>query len=290
MMGRDNGHFLFVSFVVVALALMSFDLVCVQAAETLPPPAAPRLIRQYYKKTNTCENAENFVKHQGCDGSILLDGPNTEKFAPQNSGLGKEVFIVIDKIKTVLEDRCPGVVSCADILNLATRDALSYVRALRSTGSSPGRFSAAANQFVASANGAHTMGKTHCSYIQDRLHNFNKTGKPDPSMKKSVFNDLTKQCSKGSKNPTVELNPDNFGPNYKFTNSYYTRVLAEKSILGVDQQLKYGNESYQLVDEYSRLFEKFRRRFALSINRMAAYKVLTGTKGEIRKKCSIRNT
>lgn len=134
------------------------------------------------------------------------------------------------------------------------------------------------------------MGKTHCSYVQDRLYNFNKTGKPDPTMKKSVFTDLTKQCSKGSKNPTVELNPDNSGPNYKFTNSYYTRVLAEKSILGVDQQLKYGGESYQLIDEYSRLLEKFRRRFALSINRMAAYKVLTGSKGEIRKKCSSRNS
>lgn len=62
---------------------------------------------------------------QGCDGSILLDGPNSEKNAPQNQGLGG--FEVIDKIKIVLEDRCPGVVSCADILNLATRDAAHLV-------------------------------------------------------------------------------------------------------------------------------------------------------------------
>lgn len=62
---------------------------------------------------------------QGCDGSILLDGPNSEKNAPQNKGLGG--FEEIDKIKIVLEDRCPGVVSCTDILNLATRDAAHLV-------------------------------------------------------------------------------------------------------------------------------------------------------------------
>lgn len=62
---------------------------------------------------------------QGCDASILLEGPNSEKTAAQNKGLG--AFVAIDKIKQVLEHYCPGAVSCADILNLATRDALCLV-------------------------------------------------------------------------------------------------------------------------------------------------------------------
>lgn len=68
---------------------------------------------------------QNSIFIQGCDASILLDGPNTEKKAKQNSGL--DGFILIDKIKTVVEQRCPRAVSCSDILNLATRDAAHLV-------------------------------------------------------------------------------------------------------------------------------------------------------------------
>jgi len=62
---------------------------------------------------------------KGCDASILLDGPNTEKTAPENSGIFGYDFI--DDVKTALERVCPGVVSCADIIIAATRDAVGVV-------------------------------------------------------------------------------------------------------------------------------------------------------------------
>lgn len=62
---------------------------------------------------------------KGCDGSILLDGPSTEKTAPQNNGIFGYDFI--DDIKTTLEGVCPGVVSCADLIIAATRDAVGMV-------------------------------------------------------------------------------------------------------------------------------------------------------------------
>ncbi|KAL8502922.1 hypothetical protein ACS0TY_021883 [Phlomoides rotata] len=62
---------------------------------------------------------------QGCDGSDLIDTPTSERKALPNLGL--RGFQVIDDAKSQLEAICPGVVSCADILALAARDAVDLI-------------------------------------------------------------------------------------------------------------------------------------------------------------------
>ncbi|KAJ1268239.1 hypothetical protein BS78_07G120900 [Paspalum vaginatum] len=65
---------------------------------------------------------------RGCDGSILVDSSDDsmvdarkgEKASETRAGL--RGFHIIDMIKEKLEDACPGVVSCADILALVARD------------------------------------------------------------------------------------------------------------------------------------------------------------------------
>jgi hypothetical protein len=55
----------------------------------------------------------------GCDASVLLNSTDmnqAEKDAAVNFSLGS--FFVIDEIKQQLEQECPGVVSCADVLAL----------------------------------------------------------------------------------------------------------------------------------------------------------------------------
>ncbi|KAJ9549864.1 hypothetical protein OSB04_022407 [Centaurea solstitialis] len=326
----------FLSFVVL-LAVSGVG----EAATGLPSESAP-LIRHYYKVHNTCANVEPFIRHQikafwdkdktitpklikllyadcmvnGCDASILLDGTNTEKTSPKNRGLG--AFALIDLVKKVIESRCPGAVSCSDILNIATRDAVffsggpSYPVFL---GRRDGRKSEASwvdlpppsvswetaltyftskglnVQDMTTLLGGHMMGRTRCSNIHDRLYNFNTTGKPDPAMEQTTLSSLQKQCPKkvklGQANPLINLNPEN--PTHKFTNSYYKRVLAYKSLLEVDQQLRYGSDTYELTDQYANSLGDLKGEFAFSMSRMGGLKVLTGTQGEIRRNCRVVN-
>ncbi|KAK9672208.1 hypothetical protein RND81_12G084400 [Saponaria officinalis] len=315
----------------------------VEGAVTVPKEG---LIRQYYKKTNTCENVEAFVKHQvklfykedhsitpkllrllysdctvtGCDGSILLDGPDSEKTARQNNGLGG--FIIIDKIKEVVEERCPGAVSCADILMLATRDAVAAAGGpsyIVYTGRKDGFTSKASTVDLPSPDismddaltyfklrgldtqdyttllGAHSMGKARCRYLQNRLYNYQGTGKPDPTIESSKLKELMNNCPKtrkaGDHEGLVYLNKDS-GENYRFTNSYYKNIMSGKGVLSIDEQLYFGNATLQLTQEFSDPvygFQEFKKAFALSINRMGAYNVLTGKEGEIRRHCHYVN-
>lgn len=61
------------------------------------------------------------IDMKGCDGSILLDnaaGILSEKDARPNNN-SADGYSVVDDIKTALDNVCPGVVSCADILAIA---------------------------------------------------------------------------------------------------------------------------------------------------------------------------
>ncbi|OAE19413.1 hypothetical protein AXG93_4273s1070 [Marchantia polymorpha subsp. ruderalis] len=69
----------------------------------------------YFKLESACL----CIIWQGCDASVLLNGPGTEKAAAVNKLL--KSFEIIDKAKQELETVCPGVVSCSDILQYAAR-------------------------------------------------------------------------------------------------------------------------------------------------------------------------
>lgn len=62
------------------------------------------------------------IMKKGCDASILIDGSNSEKTALPNLSL--RGFDIIDDAKAAVDRICQGVVSCADLIIIATRDAV----------------------------------------------------------------------------------------------------------------------------------------------------------------------
>ncbi|MBA0562017.1 hypothetical protein Golob_007105, partial [Gossypium lobatum] len=126
-------------------------LVCIVVFGVVGSCHGGSLKKGYYD--NTCPDAEAIIKNatekrvandptlparflrmhfhdcfvRGCDGSVLLNSTtnNTaEKDAIPNLTLAG--FDVIDDIKAEVEKECPNVVSCADVLAVAARDAVSF--------------------------------------------------------------------------------------------------------------------------------------------------------------------
>ncbi|KAK7243845.1 hypothetical protein RIF29_38657 [Crotalaria pallida] len=189
---------------------------------------APALLRLFF---HDC-----FI--QGCDASVLLDdndgdkNRSSEKQAIPNQTL--RGFDKIDMIKEEVEQTCPGVVSCADILALATRDAVLlaggpfYPVLTGRRDSHQSFFEEATNQIprpdsnvthtlhlfslrgfnereTVSLLGGHNIGKIGCDFIQTRLYNFEGTGQPDPSIPPDFLLQMKLNCPENKNTSTNDF-------------------------------------------------------------------------------------
>ncbi|RZC93863.1 hypothetical protein C5167_016557 [Papaver somniferum] len=208
---------------------------------------------------------------RGCDASLLLDPssktkPVEKQARPNLSVLG---FDVIDDIKTQVEKACPQIVTCADIVALATRDAV--------------RKGLSNLKDLVALSGAHTVGIAHCGVISRRLFNFTGKGDTDPSLNPIYAKSLKAQCS--NHNNIVEMDPRS---STNFDNHYYKNLLEKKGLFNSDASLLTDRSSAKLVNHFQ-VGDKFLLEFAKSMKRMGAMDVLTGKQGEVRKKCHLRN-
>lgn len=249
----------------------------------------------------------------GCDASLLLDGSDSEKTA--FASFTVRGYDVIDDAKAAVEAACPGLVSCADILVLATRDAVfsgggeKYkVKTGRRDGpvslakyvDLPPPFisiSDAIARFAAKGLGvtdmvyllgAHTVGLAHCSSFKDRLYNLSGTGNPDPTMDHLLLNSLRLNCPQNATfDNTVNLDQ---GPlsSTVVDNSYYQQILINKGIVQFDQRLALDSRTKSTVRALATGLD-FSTRFGQAMVKMGEIQVLTGRHGEIRKSCRVRN-
>ncbi|CAA3020830.1 peroxidase 64 [Olea europaea subsp. europaea] len=208
---------------------------------------------------------------RGCDASVLLNtkGKNkAEKDGPPNISL--HAFYVIDNTKMEVEAQCPGVVSCADILALAARDAVS-LQSFSQRGLSM-------DDLVA-LSGGHNLGFSHCSSFQNRIHNFNTTTDIDPSIHPSFAASLRQICPTHNKVKNAGFRLDSSPTT--FDNTYYKLLLQGKSLFSSDQALLTTTRTKSLVAKFARSQEEFEKAFVKSMIKMSS--INGGT--EIRKDC-----
>ncbi|RWW86913.1 hypothetical protein BHE74_00004295 [Ensete ventricosum] len=230
----------------------------------------------------------------GCDGSILLDNSDSiqsEKDALPNKNSVRG-FDVVDDIKTAVENVCPGVVSCADILALAAEASVdlaggpTWVVLLGRRDGTTANPTAANNMpsplddldtlkqkfsdvglddtDLVALSGAHTFGRAQCRFFSSRLYNFSGTGGDGTTLN----------------------NLDLTTPN-TFDNDYFTNLQSNKGLLQSDQELfsTSGASTISTVNSFAGDQSTFFQSFASSMINMGNISPLTGSNGEIRSDC-----
>ncbi|XP_024529367.1 peroxidase A2-like [Selaginella moellendorffii] len=257
---------------------------------------------------------------QGCDASILLestptDGREVEMFAGPNINSARG-FEIIEAAKTQLEAVCPGVVSCADVLAFAARDATTYFGGMFytvPTGRLDGRISSRteANSLPGPASsfsqlrdifdgkklsvqdlvllsGGHTIGRAKCRFVEARIYNFSGTGSPDPRLDATYREELRRICPQGANpSPTVALDRNS---EFSFDNAYYRNLEANRGLLSSDAVLRTDPDAANLINSLAQNPPTFLSMFAQSMINMGNIEWKTRANGEIRKKCSAVNS
>ncbi|KAI5329876.1 hypothetical protein L3X38_029273 [Prunus dulcis] len=308
------------------------------------PFSESKLSMEYYKKT--CPDFESIVRDtvtlkqmanpttaagtlrlffhdcmvEGCDASILISSNHiniAERDADINQSLSGDALEVVALAKTALELTCPGIVSCSDILAIATRNLVIMVGGpfynVR-LGRKDGKVSQASrveanlirsnrtmediiNYFavkgftieeMVALSGGHTIGFSHCKEFADRIFNYNRTTPTDPEMYQNFAEGLKKTCTNYQTNTAMSAFNDVITPG-KFDNMYYLNLKRGLGLLSSDHALVKDPRTRPFVDLYAADQAAFFKAFAHAMEKLAHQGVKTGRKGEVRHRCDAFN-
>jgi len=237
---------------------------------------------------------------QGCDGSILLTGEGSEQKMPHNAGLQQIALQLIESIRDTVHRACGPTVSCADITNLATRQALMHSgvpgyevplghydsiapATAQQVGILPGpddRIEDIVQTFLQRGNfdllqvvalsGAHTIGRASCGSFKNR---------------RGENADFVKKLRRNCTFPMPMPQDLDVQTPHTFDNKFYENLLADKGVLNSDMALVRHNYTNQIVREFALNQGWFLTTFSEAMQKMAHLRRASPSFGQIRKNC-----
>uniref|UniRef100_A0ACD6A0W3 Uncharacterized protein n=1 Tax=Avena sativa TaxID=4498 RepID=A0ACD6A0W3_AVESA len=255
---------------------------------------------------------------QGCDASVILvstKNNTAEKDHVSNLSLAGDGFDTVIQAKAAVDavPQCTNLVSCADILAMATRDVIALaggpaysvelgrLDGLSSTASSvdgnlpPPSFNLdqltaifAANNLsqadMIALSAAHTVGFAHCGTFAGRI----QSNAVDPTMDPGYGSQLLAACPPGV-DPNVALDLDPITPK-GFDNQYFINLQKGMGLLTSDQVLYADDRSRPIVDNWAANSTDFQVAFVDAMTKLGRVGVKTDPAlGNIRRDCAVLN-
>ncbi|KAG2409573.1 Peroxidase 19 [Vigna angularis] len=239
-----------------------------------------------------------------------------EKDAEDNRDLKVEGFETVRKAKELVEKKCPGVVSCADILVIAARDYVHLaggpyypvkkgrwdgkISTASRVASNIPRANSTVDQLIKLFNskglttrdlvalsGAHTIGFAHCKNFVARLYSFRGKGQPDPDMDPKLLHALRMYCPNFGGNSDIVAPFDATTP-FLFDHAYYGNLQQKMGLLASDQALAIDPRTKPIVLEFAKDNHNFFQAFVAAMDKLSLIKVVRGARhGEKRRDCSM---
>lgn len=279
----------------------------VYAKQSTNPTTAAAILRTFFHDCMV----------EGCDASVLISSTpsnQAEKDYDINQSLAGDAFDLVTRAKSALELACPNVVSCADILALATRNIVKFVGGpfipiqlgrkdglvsmashveanLARTNTSMERMiemfkekGFTIEEMVALTGGGHTIGFSHCKEFSNRIFTYPSPSGVDPSLNPKFADRLKKMCANYQANPTIAAFNDPLTPG-NFDNMYFKNLKNGLGLLASDQALMNDPRTKPIVDKFAADQAAFFQTFVEAMVKTSVTGVKTGKHGEVRVRC-----
>ena len=129
--------------------------------------------------------------------------------------------------------------------------------------------------------GCHTVGTAHCDKFEDRLYNFQNSGKPDPAMSPKLLYSLQKKCPRGANSNNQDFLDQTKGSEFKMDNGFFKRILEGEGLLQVDQELAYHPETRPIVVRAAEDEKVFLAKIGPAMRKMGLIGVITEGKNRV---------